>query len=123
MSDEKQELVREEPERLVDILKPLVPLATTALENTNKELELKSKQIEKQSEYAAKALEFKRHRFNRSFTLLLAITLGIFSISSGIIFGIGDVNSGLLVLSHVGAIVAGALGGAGWEKAKEKSSQ
>ena len=123
MSDQNQELVRDEPERLVDILKPLVPLAVTALENTNKELELKSKQIEKQSEYASKALEFKIHRFNRSFLLLLAITIGILSISSGIIFGLNDVNSGLLVLSHVGAIIAGALGGAGWEKSKEKPSQ
>lgn len=121
MSDDEQQLVREEPEKLADILKPLVPLAMTALENTNKELELKNKQIEKQSEYAAKSLEFKQYRFNRSFILLLAITLGILSISTGIIFGLGEINSGLLVLSHVGAIVAGALGGAGWEKSKENN--
>ena len=123
MTEKNQELIREEPERLADILKPLVPLAATALENTNKELELKNKQIEKQSEYAAKALEFKRYRFNRSFILLLAVTLGILSISAGIIFGLGDTNSGLSVLSHVGAIVAGALGGAGWEKSRDKASQ
>ncbi len=124
MTDEsKQELVREEPEKLVDIIKPLVPLATTALENTNKELELKNKQIEMQAEYAAKALEFKRYRFNRAFWLITAITLGVLSISSGIIFGLKDINAGLLVLSHIGAVVAGAIGGAGWEKAKEPSSQ
>ena len=40
-------------------------------------------------------------------------------ISTGLIFWLKDTASGIFVLSHVGAIVAGILAGAGWERSKK----
>ncbi len=57
----------------------------------------------------------------KRFLVLLALALALVSVavlalSAGIIFVQDQLGAGLLVLSHIGAVVAGLLAGAGWQR-------
>lgn len=92
-------------------LSSLVPLG-------NKWLESMERQTESQLKMAETRIEAEKWAFKHRFWLLTGIVLGVFLISFGLIFVKNDANSGLLVLSHVGAVVAGLIAGSGWEKIK-----
>jgi hypothetical protein len=119
-----------ESESIRAFLEPLVPLAKDLITNQQKELALRETQIQKQAEYDIKALDFDthnldfdRHKFDRQFLLLMVIVLFICGLSAGIIFYIKDIHAGLLVLSHLGAIIAGLIAGIGYEKSKREKEE
>lgn len=68
-------------------------------------------------------IHLRRELNKKSFRLLWLVVLGVFLISGGIIFYIKNLEAGLLVLSHVGAIVAGLLAGMGFEKTTKSSDE
>jgi len=58
-------------------------------------------------------------RYSREFGLTIFIIGSFLLISAGLIFLKDDSQSGFLLLSHLGAALAGLIGGMGWEKARE----
>ena len=51
---------------------------------------------------------------------IVLVSVVVLLIMSGLIFIKKKVEAGLLVLSHLGALVSGALPGWGWEKGRQK---
>lgn len=71
-----------------------------------------------QLQLAEKRLEFEKSAFSYKAFILVGLLVGIFSIAAGLIFALREVESGILILSHVGTLFAGALAGWGWERKK-----
>lgn len=122
-----EELYEEQPESIVDVLTPLVPLAKTYLENKNREVEaqvqLQSQQLEVtkmqgQQEFSLKsrAMDMERFKFSRFYWLVFFIIVALLGIAAGMIFYLRDVDKGLLVISHLMTLALGVLGGLGIKK-------
>lgn len=90
---------------------PLIPLADKWLDGTREDARLKH-EIQQQE------LSAIREANKRTFSLLLIIIGIISAIAASLIFLKDEVGSGLLVLSHVGAVVAGLLAGMGFERTR-----
>lgn len=101
-------------------LTPLLPLAERFLENQSRSIEENARLNEKRIEASERNAERIWHLQKRRFWLLAACTAALFTIVAGLLFWKNDVSSGLSVLSHVGAVVAGLLAGIGWEKSREQ---
>lgn len=63
--------------------------------------------------------EFQKHRFNHLFWLLVGLATAIFLFAGGLIFILREANTGILLLTHVGAIVSGLLAGIGMETRRQ----
>jgi 2-polyprenyl-3-methyl-5-hydroxy-6-metoxy-1,4-benzoquinol methylase len=107
-----QELLSKQEQPQAD-LSAFIPLAEKWIDGQSKQAQL-SHEIDKEE----LAVISKSNRQN--YHLLVIIIIGIFTIASGIIFYIGNLDAGLLVLSHVGAVVAGLMAGMGIQKTRTK---
>lgn len=105
-----QELVQKEQQGSAD-LSLFVPALNQWVENQSDSAKL-NHEIEKEE------LSVIRESNKYSFWLLLVVVLGVFAIASGLMFGLNQLDAGLLVLSHVGAVIAGLLAGMGLERHK-----
>lgn len=63
--------------------------------------------------------EFQRHGFDYLFWLLAAVAFSIFLFAGGLIFLLHQVSTGILLLTHVGAIVSGLIAGMGLESRRQ----
>ncbi|MEG3641601.1 hypothetical protein [Magnetococcus sp. PR-3] len=63
-------------------------------------------------------LAFQKSTFKHRFWFYLWMSIAIFAMAAGIIFMLGEIDKGLSVLSHVGAVIAGLLAGAGLERVR-----
>ncbi|MFH1715966.1 MAG: hypothetical protein ABIF19_01325 [Planctomycetota bacterium] len=61
-----------------------------------------------------------REANRRNFHLLFVIIICVFTMSAGIIFFMKNIEAGFLLLSHVGAVVAGLLAGMGLQRKRQK---
>ncbi|MFK5892152.1 MAG: hypothetical protein QM504_02910 [Pseudomonadota bacterium] len=107
MDNDNQELLPKD-ESATDI-SAFLPLAEKWIDGQNKSSKL-NYEINKEELLVARESNKQNH------ILLFFIVISIFLIASGIIFYLGDLAAGLLVLSHVGAVVAGLLAGMGIKK-------
>lgn len=107
-----QELLPKQDQSQGD-LSAFLPLAEKWIEGQTKQAQL-NHEIDKEE----LAVISKSNKQN--YILLVIIVLGIFAIASGIIFYLGNLDAGLLVLSHVGAVVAGLLAGMGIQKSRTR---
>lgn len=98
---------------LRDIFEPFVPLFQKFIDNKKDELKVKEQQIKSHSDYTNRLLDYNKHKFNRLFYLLVFIVVFICALEAGLIFVLKDTKTGILVLSHIGAIIAGLLTGLG----------
>ena len=110
--ESQQELIPK-PDAQENELSAFIPIAEKWIDGNNKSIEL-NHEIDKEE------LKLAKESNKRSYNLLIIIILGVFSISSGIIFFLKNLEAGLLVLSHVGAVVAGLLAGMGIQKTRSK---
>lgn len=104
-------------------LDKLIDLGRDYLSHSGRELELRTELAKEDFKFKEKQLQHGRHTFGLKMALLGFIVLAVFGISYVLILGVGDVQSGLLVLSHIGAAVLGLLSGAGWERTKQGANQ
>lgn len=107
MEKDSQELLLKD-EGTIDI-SAFLPLAEKWIDGQNKASKL-SYEIDKEE------LSVAREANKQNYRLLFFIVISIVLIASGIIFYLGNLEAGLLVLSHVGAVVAGLLAGMGIQK-------
>lgn len=107
-----QELVPKKTEQPAD-LTPFITLGQQWLEGQSEEARL-SHEVEKEE------LSVLRQANRYSFWLLVVIIAAVFLMAGGLIFYKDQLEAGLLVLSHVGAIVAGLLAGMGLERARRR---
>lgn len=114
MTDSKEvaaEVVKTAEDNPTIDLGSLIPLG-------HKWIESIEKQTESQIKLTEKRIDAEKWAYRHRFWLLSAIVLGVFSISWGLIFVKNNASAGLMILSHVGAVVAGLLAGSGLEKMK-----
>lgn len=86
----------------------------------HKWLESMEKQAEVQMKVSEQRIEAEKWAYKHRFWLLSGIILGVFALSGGLIFIKNNESAGLMVISHVGAVVAGLLAGTGLERIKSK---
>lgn len=106
----KQQLIPKAEDKPTD-LAPFVPLVEKWLDGQREDARLGH-------EVAKEELNVIRQSNHYSFWLLVVIIAAVFTMSAALIFIKGNLEAGLLVLSHVGAIVAGLLAGMGFERAR-----
>lgn len=129
MEESKTEIVEIEPqpETLAEVIAPLIPLAESYFKQGNETLKAQLEVTKMQSEHdfslKEKQLQFDLHKFNWLFVLLLMLSLCLIAIAGGIIFVLRDVQTGLLLLSHLVAIATGVMGGLGLKKALDKDKK
>lgn len=104
------------PERLSDILPSVVPLAQQYLDNQRHELALKERALDRDGRLEEKEITVASQQWRWQILVLAGLCLALLAISAGLIFYLREVNAGLLVLSHLAALAAGAFGGAGWAR-------
>lgn len=107
-----QELLPKQEQPQTDI-SAFIPLAEKWIDGQNKQAQL-NHEIDREE------LIVIGESNRQNYTLLVIIVIGIFAIASGIIFYLGNLDAGLLVLSHVGAVVAGLMAGMGIQKTRTK---
>jgi len=100
-------------------LKGLLDLGKQALITFAEQGESQSKLASQQLQFAEKRLEVEKTAFKFKFTAVIIFIIGLFAIIMGLIFAKDDVNSGLLILSHVVALLSGAFAGWGWQKGQQ----
>ena len=94
----------------------LVDLGKQALVAFPEQGEAQSKLASQQLLFAEKKLGVDKTAFKYKFTAVMVFVIGLLTIIMGLIFVRDDVDSGLLVLSHVVTLVSGAFAGWGWQK-------
>ncbi len=100
-------------------LKGLLELGSHAITVFAEQGESQNKLAGERLKLEEKKLDADQSAFKYKFAAIFAVILGIFCISFGLIFIKGDTNSGILVLSHVVSLLAGAFAGWGWKKGHE----
>ncbi len=108
----------QQPERLSDILPSLVPLAQKFLANQEHEIALKARADERDATLDEKQMGIDAAQWRWQVFLLAGVLGAFFAIAAGLIFYQHDRDAGLLVLTHLAALAAGALGGLGWARRK-----
>jgi len=81
-----------------------------------RQLELQHFRDEQQAKVFQESIKPEKHKFNLGFGLLAFAVLVVVAFSAGLMFITGDVKSGMSILSHVGAVIAGLMTGLGWHK-------
>jgi hypothetical protein len=115
------------------VLADLIPVAKAALENQARQVEsqqqvqmrqldLQQSRDQQQAKLYAESIQFQRHQFDLGFGLLTFGVLVVVAFSGGLMFLSGDVKSGMSILSHVGAVIAGLMTGLGWGKYRTKKA-
>ncbi len=101
-------------------LQSLVDLGKQALIAVSEQGSAQNRLAHEQLRFAEKRLEFERSAFKYKAVLVGGVTAGILAISAGLIFNLNNVDAGLTVLSHIGALVSGAFAGWGWERGRKR---
>lgn len=107
-SEQQQELLPSVPQAGADF-SVFVPALNKWIENQSEAARL-NHEIEKEE------LSVVRESNKFSYRLLTLIVIGVFFLSAGLIFWMNQLDAGLLILSHVGAVIAGLLAGTGLER-------
>jgi len=110
--EKKQELLPKTKNEQAEIV-AFMPIAEKWVENQSEQAQL-NHEINKEQ------LSVISNSNKRNYNLLVIIVIGIFLMASGIIFYLKNLEAGLLVLSHVGAVVAGLLAGLGIQKSRTR---
>jgi len=111
------------PERLSDILPSVLPLAQQYLDNQRHELALRGRALDQDSRLEEKEIALESQQWRWQVLVLAGACVALLLISSGLIFCLREINAGLLVLSHLAALAAGAFGGAGWARRRTGGEQ
>jgi hypothetical protein len=103
-------------ERLSDILPSLLPLAQQFLDNQRRELALREQAlgVDAAREADERAVAARQWRWQMS--LLAAACVAFLAIAGGLMFWVNEVDAGLLVVSHLVALGAGAVAAARWTR-------
>jgi len=115
MSNKNGELV---PKSDNEELKGLLDLGKQALVTFSEQGHAQSKLASQQLKFEEKKLEVDKSAFHLKFGAGLVFIIALFGIIAGLIFVKDDVSSGLLVLSHIVALISGAFAGWGWQKGR-----
>ena len=110
----------DEEKDLLDMIEPVIKLAENFLKNQTLKLQSKDNSELRNYKLALEELNQFESKSKRNYYLLFLSMLFIFALSTGIIFILKDISSGLLILSHIGAVVSGLLAGMGYERSKSK---
>lgn len=116
-------------ESLTKTIEAFSPAIFQILENQSKAYENQGKvsamqaenyklHTEKQFELADKNLTFAASRFNKTLAFIAGITMFLAAVIMIMVYR-GEYQLALSVISYIGAIVAGIIGGAGWQKLRE----
>lgn len=111
------------PERLSDLLPSVLPLAQQYLDNQRHELALRERALDRDSKLEEKEIGVASQQWRWQLLFLAGVCLALLAISAGLMFYLREVNAGLLVLSHLAALAAGAFGGAGWSRRRTGGEQ
>lgn len=94
----------------------------TQLEVAKMQLEAQKHRDEMTKQIRHGVQAFERHKFNLQFWFLVFIAVAVFGFAAGLIFVLREVNTGILILTHIGAIVSGLLAGIGWESNRQRTT-
>ncbi len=108
----------QQPERLSDILPSVLPLAQKFLANQEHAIALKARADERDATLDEKQMLIDAQQWKWRTVFLAGVFGAFFAIAAGLIFYLRERDAGLLVLSHLAALAAGALGGFGWARRK-----
>ena len=97
-------------------LNSLVELGNNYLAVYSKQVETEGELNRKKLDLAEKVIDSSKASARYKYGLILFITFVFCVIVLGLIFYKDDVSSGLLILSHLVALISGAFAGWGWEK-------
>ncbi len=114
-NEPRQEVLKPEPQPGSD-LSVFAPALNKWIENQSEAARL-GHEIEKEE------LSVLRESNRYSYRLLTLIIVGVFLLAAGLIFWMKELDAGLLVLSHVGAVIAGLLAGTGLERRKGRAGE
>lgn len=108
------------PERLSDILPSILPVAGEYLANQRHELALKERELERDAKLDEKQMDIDAGQWKWQVAFLSLVCFAFFAFAAGLVFYLREINAGLLVLSHLAALAAGALAGFGWARRKRE---
>lgn len=117
----RQSQEQQQQQNLAEVMGPLMPLAKQYVESQSRQVEFNHKIEEKRVELEREEQRFRYNQFTKSYWLVVFISVSIVAISVGITFYLEEPDKELLVLSHVGSIVAGILAGTGWERSQRSN--
>ncbi len=123
MEDPEHPLEEFDQDSVSNLIRAATPLVERIITNQEKILEANQQIGQGQLEIAKEELRFAAIRFNKSFWLVAAVAGFLMLLSAGIIFIQGDSEGGLSLLTHLGAVVAGLLAGAGWQRYQASNQQ
>lgn len=112
---------KQQEQSLAEVMEPFMPLAKQYVENQSRQVELNHKIEEKRVDLEREEQRFRYEQFSKSYWLVVFISVSIVVISAGITFYLEQIDKGLLILSHVGSIVAGILAGTGWKRSQQSN--
>lgn len=98
----------------------LIPLGVQFLENNLKQSQAENEIQRAQLQLGEERQKIQKSAFSHKFWLLVVVTLSILGISVGLIFIKDDTVTGMSMLSHIGAVIVGIIGGNGWERSRNK---
>jgi NADH:ubiquinone oxidoreductase subunit 3 (subunit A) len=114
-------------------LSDLLPLAKTFLENQNREILLREKSnqnelqletinIERDHDFKLKSMEYDYKVFKHYYWLIMLIFIVFVSLVFFMIFLKNDIKTGILIISHMVALVSGLIAGIGY-KSKQNNNE
>jgi len=112
------ELIEQE-EAQID-LNALISLGAQLIENSHQQSQDKLALQKENLRVGEERLKIEKSAFIYKYWLLVLIVLAVLGIAAGLIFIKNDTVSGMSMLSHIGAVVAGIIAGSGWERVRAK---
>lgn len=100
--EESKPAVKEDDANLSEFLTKVIPLVTPTIEK-----------------YAQSYAQASEKRFNKLFGFAVFITTTIFAFAGGLIFYTDRIDTGIAILTHVVALLAGAIGGGAFLNRRE----
>lgn len=120
---------------------PFVPILGQLLDNQSRALAIQERDGRRRSDLHTRTMAHREHtaslehqqferrmtsedrRFTMSFWLLVGVAASVVALAFGLVFVRGDVETGLQVLTYLGAVTAGAIAGMGYQKARDERKQ
>jgi len=110
------------PERLSDLVPTFAPFVDRYFDQQLRETESQERIAVRSADLEEKEITIAAQQWRWIFALAAIAGILLFALAAGLIFILHQTEAGILVLSHVAAIVAGAVGGAGFIRNRERRS-